>query len=80
MTAISLILGMTPVALGLGAGGDFRAPMAIGIIGGMTTSTFLTLFIVPVAYSLLVGWQDRRAGRSAAVGVASFSPVMEPGD
>lgn len=80
MTAISLILGMAPVAAGLGAGGDFRAPMAIGIIGGMMTSTFLTLFIVPVAYSLLVGWQDKRAGRGAAVGVPSFSPVMEPGD
>ena len=80
MTAISLILGMAPVAAGLGAGGDFRAPMAIGIIGGMVTSTFLTLFIVPVAYSLLVGWQDKRAGRGVAVGVPSFSPVMEPGD
>jgi len=81
MTAISLILGMTPVALGLGAGGDFRAPMAIGIIGGMVTSTFLTLFIVPVAYSLLVGWQDKRARRGvASAGVPSFTPVMEPGD
>lgn len=79
MTAISLILGMTPVALGLGAGGDFRAPMAIGIIGGMTTSTFLTLFIVPVAYSLLVGWQDRRSRRETATAPA-FSPMMEPGD
>lgn len=83
MTAISLILGMTPVALGLGAGGDFRAPMAIGIIGGMTTSTFLTLFIVPVAYSLLVGWQDKRAGRAAAsvpVAPVGLAQVMEPGD
>ena len=83
MTAISLILGMAPVALGLGAGGDFRAPMAIGIIGGMTTSTFLTLFIVPVAYSLLVGWQDKRAGRTAAnvpVSPRGLEQVMEPGD
>ncbi len=53
MTTLSLILGMTPVALGLGAGGSFRAPMAIAVIGGLITSTILTLLIVPVAYSLL---------------------------
>ena len=66
MTAISLIAGMIPVALGLGAGGDFRAPMAIGIIGGMTTSTILTLFIVPLAYVIWVGFQDRWRDRRAA--------------
>ncbi|MCO6450936.1 MAG: efflux RND transporter permease subunit [Caldilineales bacterium] len=70
MTAISLILGMLPVALGLGPGGSFRAPLAIGVIGGMTTSTFLTLIIVPVAYVIWVGFQDRfftrRAERKAA--------------
>jgi len=82
MTAISLILGMVPIALGLGPGGDFRAPMAIGIIGGMVTSTFLTLFIVPVAYSLLVGFQDRLAGRTASAPVisAAAEQAMQPGD
>lgn len=82
MTAISLILGMLPVALGLGAGGDFRAPMAIGIIGGMVTSTFLTLFIVPVAYSLLVGWQDKQARRGATLPAVhpGVEQVMQPGD
>ncbi len=66
MTAISLILGMVPVALGLGAGGDFRAPMAIAVIGGMTTSTLLTLFIVPLAYVLWVNYQDRWKAKRAA--------------
>jgi len=66
MTAISLIAGMIPVAMGLGAGGDFRAPMAIGIIGGMTTSTLLTLFIVPLVYAIWVGFQDRWTARRAA--------------
>jgi HAE1 family hydrophobic/amphiphilic exporter-1 len=70
MTAISLILGMVPVALGLGAGGDFRAPMAIAVIGGMTTSTLLTLFIVPLAYVIWVNrqdmWKAKRATRKAA--------------
>ena len=53
MTTMSLILGMTPVALGLGAGGSFRAPMAIAVIGGLITSTLLTLLIVPAFYKLL---------------------------
>jgi HAE1 family hydrophobic/amphiphilic exporter-1 len=66
MTAISLILGMVPVALGLGAGGDFRAPMAIAVIGGMTTSTLLTLFIVPLAYVIWLNIQDRWKARRAA--------------
>lgn len=59
MTALSLILGLAPVALALGAGSGFRAPLATAVIGGMVTSTFLTLFIVPLAYSLLVGWLDK---------------------
>ncbi len=84
MTAISLIAGMIPVALGLGAGGDFRAPMAIGIIGGMTTSTLLTLFIVPLAYAIWVGFQDRwtakRAAKKAAAEAAeaTFEPEATP--
>jgi len=52
MTAISTIAGVLPVALGLGAGGESRAPMAIAAAGGMATSTLLTLFIVPVVYML----------------------------
>ncbi len=53
MTTLALILGMLPVAIGLGAGGEFRSPMAIAVIGGLITSTFLTLVVVPVVYSLL---------------------------
>lgn len=53
MTTLALILGMIPVATGLGAGGNFRAPMAIAVIGGLITSTALTLLLVPVAYAIL---------------------------
>ena len=53
MTAISTIAGVLPIALGLGAGGESRAPMAIAVAGGMTTSTILTLFVIPVAYTLI---------------------------
>lgn len=53
MTSFALILGSLPVALGLGAGGSFRQPLALVVIGGLITSTLLTLLLVPVAYALL---------------------------
>jgi HAE1 family hydrophobic/amphiphilic exporter-1 len=65
MTALSLILAMVPVALGLGSGGEFRQSMSIAIMGGMITSTFLTLLIVPVAYSIVIGTLDRMGTRRA---------------
>jgi multidrug efflux pump subunit AcrB len=59
MTTLATILGMMPVAIGLGAGSELRAPMAVAIIGGLVTSTLLSLLIVPVVYASL-----RRARRS----------------
>ena len=59
MTAVSMIFGVLPVALALGEGGEARAPMAVATAGGMITSTILTLFLVPVVYSLM----DRLATR-----------------
>ncbi len=53
MTTASTILGMLPIALGLGAGAELRQPMAVAIIGGLITSTLLTLIVVPVLNSLL---------------------------
>jgi HAE1 family hydrophobic/amphiphilic exporter-1 len=44
---------MIPVAIGHGDGGETRAPMGVAVIGGLITSTFLTLFVVPVIYTLL---------------------------
>ena len=55
MTTAAMIFGMLPVALGLGEGSEGRAPMAICVIGGLITSTMLTLLVVPVVYSLLDG-------------------------
>lgn len=72
MTTLALILGMLPVALGLGAGGSFRAPMAVAVIGGLVTSTVLTLLLVPVAYSIMDILLGRLSGRvSAAQAVAT---------
>jgi HAE1 family hydrophobic/amphiphilic exporter-1 len=55
MTTLALILGMLPVAIGLGTGSAFRRPMAITVIGGLITSTILTLVLVPTAYSMVEG-------------------------
>ena len=59
MTTAAMIAGMLPVALALGEGGTFRAPMARAVIGGLITSTLLTLVVVPVAYTYLDGLASR---------------------
>ncbi|MEY2984910.1 MAG: Cation efflux system protein CusA [Cyanobacteriota bacterium] len=60
MTTSSTILGMMPLALGWGAGAELRQPMAIAIIGGLLTSTLLSLLVVPVLYSLFDdAWGDK---------------------
>ncbi|MEM6521442.1 MAG: efflux RND transporter permease subunit, partial [Cyanobacteria bacterium P01_C01_bin.70] len=57
MTTASTVLGMVPIAIGLGAGAELRQPMAVAIIGGLLTSTVLSLVVVPVLYTLLEdGW------------------------
>jgi hydrophobic/amphiphilic exporter-1 (mainly G- bacteria), HAE1 family len=53
MTTFALIAGMVPVALGGGEGGDFRAPLGIAVIGGVITSTLLTLLVIPTVYEIL---------------------------
>jgi multidrug efflux pump subunit AcrB len=60
MTTASTILGMLPIALGWGAGAELRQPMAVAIIGGLITSSLLSLLVVPVLYTLL---EDIRKGR-----------------
>ena len=53
MTALAMIIGMLPMALGLGEGGEQNAPLGRAVIGGLIVATFVTLFLVPVVYSLL---------------------------
>jgi HAE1 family hydrophobic/amphiphilic exporter-1 len=53
MTAVSTIFGMLPLALGRGDGSEWRSPMGVISIGGLTTSTLLTLLVVPVVYTLI---------------------------
>jgi len=59
MTTAAMIFGMLPLALALDEGGELQAPMGRAIIGGVITSTLLTLVVVPVLYSYLV--RDKRA-------------------
>jgi len=67
MTTAAMILGMLPVALALGEGGEGRAPMAVVVIGGLITSTILTLVVVPVVFSLVEGLRDRVGGNKPPV-------------
>jgi len=64
MTTFSTIFGTLPIALGLGAGGESRAPMGIAVIGGMFFSTLLTLVVVPVVYILLDELVSKVRGRT----------------
>jgi HAE1 family hydrophobic/amphiphilic exporter-1 len=52
MTAFSTVAGIIPIAIGFGAGAESRRPMGVAVVGGMLTSTFLTLYVIPVAYTL----------------------------
>jgi multidrug efflux pump subunit AcrB len=60
MTTAATILGMLPIALGLGAGSELRSPMAVSIAGGLVSSTILSLFVVPVFYAILDDWFPRK--------------------
>jgi len=57
MTTFALIAGMIPVALGRGEGAQFRAPLGVAVIGGVITSTFLTLLVIPTGYEILDEWR-----------------------
>jgi multidrug efflux pump len=79
MTSTATIAGALPPAMAIGPGAEVQRPMAIALIGGMLLSTFLTLFVVPAAYSVLddiVEW--RRSRREAAAGLAAEQGASEP--
>jgi HAE1 family hydrophobic/amphiphilic exporter-1 len=62
MTSLATIIGMVPMALKLGTGSEQYAPLARAIIGGLTSSVALTIFIVPAAYLLVYGNRDQSIG------------------
>lgn len=81
MTTVAMIFGMMPLALAIGEGAEARAPMARAVIGGLITSTMLTLFVVPVVYTLLddaAAWVAKRRKSSMPVGMGH--PIPAAGD
>ena len=88
MTSIAMGAGMLPIALGIGADAETRAPMAIAVIGGLVSSTVLSLVYVPVVYTFMDDIQrflGRYLGRllverpDAGTQAANTTPVRDPG-
>ncbi len=75
MTTSTTVLGLVPLAIGLGEGSEMQTPMARVVVGGLVTSTLITLFLVPVVYTTLAEWQARRAERRAQ---AALRQTPEP--
>ena len=67
MTTVTTVLGLLPMAFGWGAGADLRSPLAVAVIGGLLSATFLTLVVVPVLYSLL----------TAGLPIAARTPAVQ---
>ena len=83
MTTLAMIFGMLPTALALGAGSEFRAPMAHAVIGGLITSTLLTLIVVPVVYTYLDDfgrWAGSWVRKWASAPAAAHGPADVPAD
>lgn len=76
MTSAAMAIGMVPTAIGKGVGSEFRAPMAIAVIGGVITSTFLTLLVVPVVFAAMerIGFSKRAPKKDEGLPI----PVQEP--
>ena len=78
MTTAAMIAGMLPLALGVGEGGETQAPMGRAIIGGVITSTLLTLVVVPVLYTYIANAEERRRARRAAKGFEDGDRASQP--
>ncbi|WP_298834789.1 efflux RND transporter permease subunit [uncultured Piscinibacter sp.] len=81
MTTIAMGAGMMPIAIGLGVDPSFRAPMAIVVIGGLITSTFLSLLVIPVVFTFvddLVQWVGRHAHRRRHAATALPATEAQP--
>jgi multidrug efflux pump subunit AcrB len=79
MTSGAMVLGMLPTALGRGMGSEFRSPMAISVIGGVLSSTLLTLWVVPVVFL----WMERlraRVRRASLRPLRGAQAAEEPGE
>ncbi|WP_321843675.1 efflux RND transporter permease subunit [Paraburkholderia bannensis] len=85
MTALAMLIGMLPMALGLGDGGEQNAPLGRAVIGGLACGTVSTLLFVPVVFAIVHGWLARRKARKAAqdntmLQAPADEPASEPAD
>ncbi len=83
MTTVTTVLGLMPMALGLGEGGELQAPMARVVIGGLTTSTLITLVFIPMVYMTVEEFSERakaRRERAAAGSHEGLEPAPTTGD
>lgn len=64
MTSLTTIIGLLPMAIGAGEGGEAQAPLARAVIGGLLSSTLITLLFIPTLYAMFHGWRQSRANRS----------------
>jgi len=67
MTALAMIIGMVPMAVGLGEGGEQNAPLGRAVIGGLLFATFATLFFVPCVFSIIHGRRERKRAKSTGL-------------
>jgi HAE1 family hydrophobic/amphiphilic exporter-1 len=83
MTTLAMILAMLPVAAAIGRGSEFRAPLGIVIIGGLSLSTLLTLFVIPASYTLFDDLSNEISGvmqrRRERLDAKKRSPESEAG-
>src|SRR5690606_21763231 len=80
MTTAAMVFGMLPLALGLGEGAEQQAPMGRAIIGGVITSTLLTLVVVPVIYSYVDAFEQRLLRRRRAPAHGAAALPTQPAD
>ena len=80
MTTVTTVLGLVPMALGIGEGSELQVPMARTVIGGLLTSTLITLVFIPVVYATLEGFKERSDQRKAAQEADQGEPLGTSGD
>lgn len=75
MTTVTTVLGLIPMAMGVGSGADLRAPLAIAVIGGLAVATVLTLVVIPVVYAVVEGARRRSPVDVLEPGTAALAPT-----
>jgi HAE1 family hydrophobic/amphiphilic exporter-1 len=78
MTSLAIVAGMLPVAIGFGEGADFRAPLGRAVIGGVMTSTVLTLIVIPTFYDVVANLRDRLVRRLTTAAQRPAAKGAEP--